>query len=88
MKKILLLIIMGVFAVNAQKINSAGKWLGEGEFQNQPIIFGKDDAMETVMKAIEAYNIGDADLELSFYTDSTQRKMVIFLENGMKKHQS
>ncbi len=45
MKKILLLVIMGVFAVNAQKIKSAGKWMGEGEFQNQPIIFGKDDAM-------------------------------------------
>ena len=60
---------MGVFAINAQKIKSAGKWMGEGEFQNQPIIFGKDDAMEMVMKAIEAYNSGDADLELSFYTD-------------------
>ena len=30
--------------------------------------------METVMKAIEAYNSGDADLELSFYTDEYVKK--------------
>ena len=87
MKKYLLfgLAIVFSFGVNAQKIKSAGKWLGEGEFQNQPIIFGKDDAMETVMKAIEAYNSGDADLELSFYTDEYVKKNGDFLREWHEK---
>ena len=31
--------------------------MGEGKFQNQPMIFGEDEAMKTVLKAIEAYNM-------------------------------
>lgn len=76
---------MSTLAVNAQKIKSAGKWMGEGKFQNQPMVFGQDDAMETVLKAIEAYNNGDTDLELSFYTDEYVEKNETFLRQWHEK---
>ena len=74
MKKLILVFFISSITINAQKIKSAGKWMGEGEFQNQPMIFGDDKAMLTVMKAIDAYNKGDADLELSYYTDEYVKK--------------
>lgn len=80
MKKFILILMLSPLAINAQKIKSAGKWMGEGKFQNQPMIFGDDKAMETVLKAIEAYNNGDADLELSFYTDEYAKKNGTFLK--------
>ena len=52
MKKFILILMLSPLAINAQKIKSAGKWMGEGKFQNQPMIFGDDQAMETVLKAI------------------------------------
>ena len=85
MKKLLILSLLSSFILNAQKIKSAGKWMGEGEFQNQPMIFGDDEAMETVMKAIEAYNNGDADLELSYYTDEYAEKNGSFLKQWHEK---
>lgn len=72
-------------SINAQKIKSAGKWMGEGKFQNQPMIFGEDEAMKTVLKAIEAYNSGDTDLELSFYTDEYKEKNGKFLREWHEK---
>jgi len=78
MKKIILLLFLSSISINAQKIKSAGIWMGEGKFQNQPMLFGEDSAMKTVLKAIEAYNSGDVDLELSFYTDEYIKKMVNF----------
>ena len=74
MKKIIIVLFLSSTILNAQKIKSAGKWMGEGEFQNQPMIFGENQAMETVLRAIEAYNSGDADLELSFYTNEYAKK--------------
>ena len=55
------------------------------KFQNQPMIFGEDQAMETVLKAIEAYNSGDADLELSYYTDEYAEKNGSFLKQWHEK---
>ena len=85
MKKIIIVLFLSSTILNAQKIKSAGKWMGEGEFQNQPMIFGEDQAMETVLKAIEAYNSGDADLELSFYTDEYAKKNSPFLKEWHEK---
>jgi hypothetical protein len=85
MKKIIIVLFLSSTILNAQKIKSAGKWMGEGEFQNQPMIFGEDQAMETVLKAIEAYNSGDADLELSFYTDEYAKKNGPFLKEWHEK---
>jgi len=85
MKKIILLLFLSSISINAQKIKSAGKWMGEGKFQNQPMIFGEDSAMKTVLKAIEAYNSGDTDLELSFYTDEYIKKNGEFLREWHEK---
>ena len=85
MKKLILVFFISSITINAQKIKSAGKWMGEGEFQNQPMIFGDDKAMLTVMKAIDAYNKGDADLELSYYTDEYVKKNGDFLKKWHEK---
>ena len=85
MKKIIIVLFLSSTILNAQKIKSAGKWMGEGEFQNQPMIFGENQAMETVLRAIEAYNSGDADLELSFYTDEYAKKNGPFLKEWHEK---
>jgi hypothetical protein len=85
MKKIILLLFLSSISINAQKIKSAGIWMGEGKFQNQPMLFGEDSAMKTVLKAIEAYNSGDVDLELSFYTDEYIKKNGEFLKEWHEK---
>ena len=85
MRKILFVLFLCSVSVNAQKIKSAGKWMGEGKFQNQPMIFGQDSAMQTVMKALAAYNSGDTDLELSFYTDEYIKKNGEFLREWHEK---
>ena len=75
MKVKLFILAMLIFpTLQAQKIKSAGKWMGEGEFLNKPILLGDDDAMETVLKAIEAYNAGNSELELSYYSDEYKKK--------------
>ena len=51
--------------VQAQKLKSAGMWMNNDEFKGQPMVFGEDEAMQTVLASIEAYNSGDVGLNRS-----------------------
>ena len=68
MKKSILVIalLVAVIATNAQQVSSAGKWYKTG----QSYVLGSDKASSIVLKSMNAYNSNNADLELSFYTDS------------------
>ena len=75
MKKIFVtILLLNLSFVQAQKIKSAGIWMSDDEFKGQPMIFGSNDAMDTVIKAIEAYNTGNADEELSYYSEDYKNK--------------
>tara|TARA_B110000503_G_scaffold80809_1_gene123670 strand:- start:342 stop:1220 length:879 start_codon:yes stop_codon:yes gene_type:complete len=71
--------------VQAQKIKSAGIWMNDDEFKDQPIVFGSDDAMKIVLNAIDAYNKGNAELELSYYSEDYVKKNAEFTKNWHKK---
>jgi len=74
MKNILIIIMVFCGTVQAQKIKSAGMWMNDDAFKGQPMVFGEDEAMQTVLASIEAYNSGDVDKELTFYTKEMQDK--------------
>ena len=74
MKNILIILILFCGTVQAQKLKSAGMWMNNDEFKGQPMIFGEDEAMQTVLASIEAYNSGDVEKELSFYAKEMQDK--------------
>ena len=53
MKKIFVtILLLNLSFVLAQKIKSAGIWMSDDEFKGQPMIFGSNDAMDTVIKAV------------------------------------
>ena len=74
MKNILIIIMVFCGTVQAQKIKSAGMWMNDDAFKGQPMVFGEDEAMQTVLASIEAYNSGDVEKELTFYTKDMQDK--------------
>jgi len=74
MKNILIIILMFCGTVQAQKIKSAGMWMNDDEFKGQPMVLGEDEAMQTVLASIEAYNAGDVEKELTFYSKEMQEK--------------
>ena len=86
MKKIFItFLLLNLSFVQAQKIKSAGIWMNDDEFKDQPMVFGSDDAMKTVLKAIDAYNNGNADLELSYYSEDYVKKNSSFTKEWHKK---
>ena len=86
MKKIFVtILLLNLSFVQAQKIKSAGIWMSDDEFKGQPMIFGSNDAMDTVIKAVEAYNTGNADEELSYYSEDYKNKNGDFTKNWHKQ---
>ena len=82
MKKIFVtILLLNLSFAQAQKIKSAGIWMNDDEFKGQPMIFGSNDAMDTVIKAIEAYNKGNAEEELSYYSEDFKNKNKNFTNN-------
>tara|TARA_B110000037_G_scaffold24258_1_gene27919 strand:- start:469 stop:1383 length:915 start_codon:yes stop_codon:yes gene_type:complete len=82
MKKIFVtILLLNLSIAQAQKIKSAGIWMNDDEFKGQPMIFGSNDAMDTVIKAIEAYNKGNAEEELSYYSEDYKNKNKNFTNN-------
>lgn len=68
MKKLnfILGLLVVTIAINAQQVSSAGKYYKTG----QSYILGSDKSSSIVLQSMNAYNSNNADLELSFYTDS------------------
>ena len=58
MKNILIIIMVFCGTVQAQKIKSAGMWMNDDAFKGQPMVFGEDEAMQTVLASIE-YSVRD-----------------------------
>lgn len=88
MKQYFLLLLLGTAVVQAQDITEAGRWMGADEFQGQPIVLADDAAMETVIKSIAAYNAGDVEKELSFYSDAYVKKSSAFSRRWHKETKS
>ena len=69
MKKTILTLALSVGLVSTAQIIEAGKWLGNNELKNNPYTLASDEHMELTLQTIEAYNAGEVEKELSFYTE-------------------
>ncbi|MGA0042748.1 MAG: hypothetical protein ACO3HC_06810 [Flavobacteriaceae bacterium] len=69
MKKLLLLLALTIGFSTLAQITEAGKWLGNNESKGNPYTLASDEHMELTLQSIEAYNAGEVEKELSYYTE-------------------
>ena len=85
MKTNILFVLLWAFIAQAQEITEAGRWMGEGKFKDQPMLLADDAAMEKVIESVKAYNAGDVEKELSFYSDAYKEKNAAFSRRWHKE---
>ena len=88
MKSLIFTLALTVGLSSSAQITEAGKWLGENELKGNPYTLASDEHMALTNQSIAAYNAGDVEKELSFYTkemaDNTRAYMTNY-HGEMKK---
>ena len=81
MKRLLLTLALTTGFFSTAQIISSGEWLGNNDLKGNPYTLASDEHMELTKQSIAAYNEGDVEKELSFYS-FVQKKQKSFLSIG------
>lgn len=68
MKHLLLSLSLFIGFHSIAQITEAGKWMANNELKGNPYTLASDEHMELTLQSIDAYNEGDVEKELAFYT--------------------
>lgn len=88
MKQLFLSLTLAIGLNGTAQITEAGKWLGNNDLKNNPYTLASDEHMELTLQSIEAYNAGEVEKELSFYTEemaNNTREYMTKYHSEMKK---
>jgi hypothetical protein len=81
MKRILLVLSLTIGCSALAQITEAGKWLANNELKGSPYTLASDEHMELTLQSIDAYNAGDVEKELSFYTEEMANRTRDYMTN-------
>lgn len=68
MKHLLLSLSLFIGFHSIAQITEAGKWMANNDLKGNPYTLASDEHMELTLQSIDAYNEGDVEKELAFYT--------------------
>ena len=68
MKHLLLSLSLFIGFHSIAQITEAGKWMANNDLTGNPYTLASDEHMELTLQSIDAYNEGDVEKELAFYT--------------------
>ena len=81
MKRLLLTLALTTGFFSTAQIISSGEWLGNNDLKGNPYTLASDAHMELTKQSIAAYNEGDVEKELSFYSEEMVEKTKEFSIN-------
>ena len=81
MKRTLFTLSLSVGFFSVAQISSSGEWLGNNDLKGNPYTLASDEHMELTKQSIAAYNEGDVEKELTFYSDKMVERTREFSTN-------